>query len=136
MALDLNPYLNYNGQAREAMEFYHQVLGGDLSISTFGEMDPTSENPNGVMHATLITGAGHRLMASDMPPGMEAQPGNNFSVSLSGDDEATLRGYWEGLAAGGEIMMPLEKQIWGDTFGAVVDKFGISWMVDITPPQS
>ena len=71
-------------------------------------------------------------MASDMPPGMDYQPGNTISVSLSGDDDDRLRGYWEKLAAGGTVTMPLEKQMWGDEFGMVTDRFGVDWMVNIT----
>ncbi len=75
-------------------------------------------------------------MGADTPPGMEHSPGNNFSVSLSGDDEDELRGYWEKLSAGGSVSVPLEKQMWGDVFGMCTDRFGISWMVDIGRPQS
>ena len=71
-------------------------------------------------------------MASDSPPGMELQAGNNIAVSLSGDDAGDLRGYWEKLSTGGNVQMPLEKQIWGDTFGMCTDRFGLSWMVNIT----
>ena len=74
-------------------------------------------------------------MASDMPPGMPHQPGNTIAVSLSGDDEAELRGYWDKLAGGGQVVMALEKQVWGDVFGMVVDRFGVSWMVNIAQPQ-
>ena len=71
-------------------------------------------------------------MASDSPPGMELQAGNNIAVSLSGDDAGDLRGYWEKLSTGGNVQMPLEKQMWGDTFGMCTDRFGLSWMVNIT----
>jgi len=62
---------------------------------------------------------------------MDHNPGNNISNSLSGDDEAELKKYWEQLSDGGTVTMPLEKQMWGDTFGMCIDKFGISWMVNI-----
>ena len=75
-------------------------------------------------------------MASDTPPGMPHHPGSTISVSLSGDDEGELRGYWDKLAAGGQVTLPLEKQMWGDVFGMVVDRFGIAWMVNIAQPQS
>ncbi|WP_449657454.1 VOC family protein [Streptomyces winkii] len=84
----------------------------------------------------LPGGLGFTLMGADTPPGMEHSPGNNFSVSLSGDDEDELRGYWEKLSAGGSVSVPLEKQMWGDVFGMCTDRFGISWMVDIGRPQS
>ena len=87
------------------------------------------------MHAQLETPAGFTLMASDTAPGMgEVTTGSNFAVSLSGDDEA-LRGYWDGLADGGSVQMPLEKQMWGDEFGMLTDRFGIDWMVNIAAAQ-
>ena len=131
MPARLNPYLNFNGNAREAITFYQEVLGGDVTISTFGEFGAEGEGSDGVMHAQLETPDGFTLMAADTPPGMgEVTPGSNFAVSLSGDD-AALRGYFQGLAEGGTVDMPLEKQMWGDEFGMLTDKFGISWMVNV-----
>nr|WP_229791831.1 VOC family protein [Micromonospora fulviviridis] len=75
-------------------------------------------------------------MASDTPPGMEFTPGTTMAVSLSGDDADDLRRWWEQLADGGTVTMPLEKQMWGDEFGMCVDRFGTSWMVDIGQPQA
>ena len=131
MASRLNPYLNFKDNAREAMEFYKDALGGELVINTFGEYGDTGPNANGIMHAQLETPEGFALMASDLPPGMEDAPANG-TVSLSGDDEDQLRGYWDKLSAGGTIAMPLEKQMWGDIFGHCIDKFGVPWMVNIT----
>lgn len=135
MATRLNPYLNFDGNARQAMEFYEQVFGGTLTLNTFGEYGETGERADGVMHAQLETPSGYTLMASDLPPGMPHEPGNNMTNSLSGTDGDELRGYWEKLADGGTVTMPLEKQMWGDEFGACVDKFGIPWMVNITQNQ-
>ncbi len=139
MASQLNPYLNFPGTAREAMTFYQQVLGGQLDLMTFGQYGMEGEGADGVMHAYLATDDGFVLMASDMPPGQEgaATAASNVHVSLSGDDER-LRGYWDGLAEGASVTMPLEKQMWGDEYGALTDRFGISWMVNIgsgEPPQ-
>ena len=132
MASRLNPYINFAGTAREAMEFYQQVFGGDLRINTFGEYGtPADQGGEKIMHAQLETASGYTLMASDTPPGMTHKPGDNITVSLSGDDADSLRGYWEKLAAGGTVTMPLEKQMWGDEFGSLVDKFGIPWLVNI-----
>ncbi|MCB0974800.1 MAG: VOC family protein [Actinobacteria bacterium] len=136
MSQRLNPYLNFFGNAREAMEFYADALGGDLLIHTFGEYGaPEGIDANGVMHAMLETPAGFTLMASDMPPGMDGTQGSMMSISLSGEDEEALRGYWTRLSDGAEIGMPLEKQMWGDTFGALTDKFGTPWMVNIVQNQ-
>jgi PhnB protein len=128
----LNPYVSFNGDAREAMAFYQSVLGGRLEISTFGESGMPDAPADQIMHAQLTSDAGYTLMASDTPPGMPYQPGQNITISISGDDADRLRGYFEKLSAGGNVVMPLEKQMWGDEFGMFVDKFGIGWMVDIT----
>lgn len=137
MAVLLNPYLNFRDTAKEAMEFYQSVFGGQLNRSTFGEFhaseDPTEQDKT--MHAQLTTDDGLVLMASDTPNQMEYRPGTNFSISLSGDDEAQLRGYWEKLSDGGTVTMPLEKAPWGDTFGMCVDRFGIGWLVNIAGGQ-
>ena len=137
MASRLNPYLSFDGDARDAMETYKGVFGGELTVSTFGDMGQTDEGlKDKVMHSQLETPAGFTLMASDTPPGMEHQPGSTISVSLSGDDESELRGYWDKLAEGGQVTLPLEKQMWGDVFGMVVDRFGIAWMVNIGQPAA
>ena len=134
MASRLNPYIGFNDNAREAMEFYQAALGGELVINTFGEMG-NQDNPDGVMHAMLETPSGFTLMASDSPPEVQYTPGASISVSLSGDDEGELRGYFDKLAENGQVTMALEKQMWGDVFGMVSDRFGITWMVNIAQPQ-
>ena len=128
----LNPYLMFPGTAREAMTFYDSVFGGDLKLNTFGESPGAdAATAEKIMHGMLTTPSGFTLMASDEPPGEDLRAGNNFSISLSGDDDAELRGYWDKLSAGGQVTMPLEKQMWGDTFGQCVDRFGVPWMVNI-----
>jgi PhnB protein len=135
MTSKLNPYLSFQDTARDAMEFYQSVFGGQLFISTFGEMgDPEAAEADLVMHSSLETPSGYTLFASDTPPGMEFAPGSQITVSLSGDDADELRGYWEKLAADGTVTMPLERQMWGDDFGTVTDRFGIDWMVNIAGP--
>ena len=135
MSILLNPYLSFAADARQAMEFYAAVLGGTLTITTFGESgDADAPHAHLVMHARLDSMQGITLMASDTPPGMEHHPGTNVSLSLSGEDEDTLRGYWDGLCIGGTAVMPLAEQPWGALFGMVTDQFGIAWMVNITHP--
>jgi PhnB protein len=130
MASRLNPYISFAGNARQAMKFYEQVFGGTLRLNTFGEFG-SEEQPDGIMHGMLETPSGYTIMGADNPPGQPHQPGNNMTVSLSGEDGDELRGYWEKLSDGGTIQVPLEKQMWGDEFGMLVDKFGIAWMVNI-----
>jgi PhnB protein len=137
MSSRLNPYISFPGTAREAMQFYENVFGGTLVLNTFGELGGAdAPSPDNIMHGMLETDRGFTLMGADTPPGMEHQPGNNIAVSLSGDDDAELRGYWEQLSGGGTVTMPLEKQMWGDEFGMCVDRFGIAWMVNIGQPQA
>jgi PhnB protein len=133
----LNPYLGFRDTAKEAMEFYQSVFGGELTTSTFAEFQ-ASEDPaerDKIMHSMLTTDSGLVLMAADTPNSMDYTPGTNHSISLSGEDEAELRGYWDRLSAGGNVTMPLERAPWGDTFGMCVDKFGISWLVNIAGAQ-
>ena len=136
MASRLNPYIAFDGTARQAMEFYQGVFGGDLRVTTFGEFgQQDSPDADKVMHAQLDTDRGFTLMASDTPTGMQRSPGDTITVSLSGEDAGELRGYWQKLSDGGTVTMPLEKQMWGDEFGMCTDKFGVPWMVDIVQQQ-
>lgn len=137
MASLLNPYLSFTGDARQALEFYQRVFGGTLTLNTFGEAGADhGSDADKIMHGMLETDRGFVLMGADTPPGMEHNPGNNITVSLSGDDADDLRGYWEKLSGEGTVSVPLEKQIWGDEFGSCVDQFGIPWLVNISQPQT
>lgn len=137
MTTRLNPYLGFRDTAKEAMEFYQSVFGGELTLSTFAELqgadDPADQDK--IMHSQLMTENGLTLMASDTPSSMEYNPGSNYSISLSGDDDAELRGYWEKLSGSGTVTMALEKAPWGDSFGMCVDKYGVSWLVNISASE-
>lgn len=136
MASQLNPYLTFNGNARQAMEFYQSVLGGELRINTFGEFgNPDPAVADKIMHAALTTPKGYVLFASDTAPGMPFTPGNTITVSLSGDQGEGLEDVWDKLADGATVNVPFEKQMWGDVFGQLVDRFGTPWMVDVVAPQ-
>lgn len=130
----LNPYLGFKDNAREAMEFYKSIFGGELQIDTSGEnkMSHSPEDDNKVMHAMLEGDNGIVFMASDAPSDMPLDKGSQISMSLSGDDQEILQGYWDKLSSDGTITMPLEQAPWGDKFGMLTDKFGINWMVNIT----
>lgn len=130
----LNPYISFQDTARDAMEFYQSVFGGELTVNTFGDYgDPDSPSATLVMHSMLSTPGGFTLMAADTPEGMAFTPGSQITISLSGDgdDAEAIRGYWQRLAADGTVTVPLEKQVWGDEFGQVTDRFGIGWLVNI-----
>lgn len=131
MTARLNPYLGFRNQARDALNFYQGVFGGELQLMTFGENGMPGEEADKIMHGQLDTANGFTLMASDTPQTMELASASNITVSLSGDEEALLTGYWNGLAAGGQVIEPLVKAPWGDTFGMLTDKFGTRWMVNI-----
>ena len=161
MTSRLNPYLNFNGNARQALEFYKGVFGGELTLSTFGDMGMADAPDAGkIMHGQLETEAGYTIMAASGPDaelimhaqlesdagytimGADAtsempytQPGG-FAVSISGDDADAMHGYWDKLSASGAVTVPLEKQVWGDEFGMCVDQFGIDWLVNISQPQA
>ncbi|GGB99356.1 VOC family protein [Cellulomonas carbonis] len=133
MTTRLNPYLSFRDCAREAMELYRSVFGGEVTFSTFAEFG-ASEDPaesDKIMHAMLTTPGGMVLMASDTPNSLEVPSGSSISLSITGGDEVELRGYWERLADGGEVVMPLEAAPWGDTFGMLTDRFGTAWMISI-----
>jgi PhnB protein len=136
----LNPHLNFKeGQARAAMEFYASVLGGDLTISTFGDMGAPAHLAEQVMHAQLETPTGFTLMGADAPPEMtNVTFGDNISVSISGPqaDADAMRTWFAGLAEGGTVTQPLIEAPWGDEFGMLLDRFGINWMVNIVAPGS
>ncbi len=138
MTTHLNPYLGFRDNAREAMEFYRSVFGGELTLNTFGDLH-ASEDPaeqDKIMHGMLSSPAGLTLMGADTPSSMSYTPGDNISVSLSGEDEAELRGYWDKLSDGAAITAELEQAPWGDTFGMCTDKFGVQWLVNITGQQA
>ncbi len=134
MQTKLNPYISFKDNTRAAMEFYHAVFGGKLTLGTFKEFQASQgpDEDNLIMHAQLETENGLTLMASDTPSRMEYRPGTNFSISLSGDNQAELTGYFEKLSDGGTVTMPLTTAPWGDTFGMFTDKFGVSWLVNIS----
>ena len=133
----LNPYLSFNGNAREAMEFYRSVFGGELTTSTYGEggMEHDPSEADKVMHSQLEAENGMVLMAGDAPSGMPWSPPSGMSISLSGDDAAELSGYYEKLTDGGTVVEPLTTAPWGDQFGMVTDRCGILWMVNIAGSQ-
>jgi len=129
----LNPYLTFNGDAADAMNFYQSVLGGELTMQTFEEakMAKTASEKNRIIHASLKNGT-LSLMASDSMPNRPAKSGDNVTMSISGRDGGKLTKIFNGLARGGKVDMPLAKQFWGDTYGQLTDKFGIHWSVNIT----
>lgn len=139
MPSKLNPYLNFTDNAHEAMKFYHSVFGGELTETTFkaGSMPHNPADADKIMHSMLVADNGITLMACDTSAEMmKISQGNNVSISLSGEDETELTGYWEKLATGGKVTVPMAKAPWGDMFGMLTDKFGIDWLVNITAKKA
>lgn len=139
MAIHLNPYINWRGQAREAMEFYQSVLGGKLDVMTFADMGGTLQEAaerdgeaDWVMHAALSVSDSVLLMGADHPKHVPGEP-QTQQVSISGpkEDEATLRSWWDGLSEGATIHQPLEQAPWGDSFGMLTDRYGVDWLLNI-----
>lgn len=134
----LNPYLSFADQAREAMTFYQGVFGGELDISTFGQYEGMVQDPaeaDLVMHAQLTSPDGFVLMAADTPTGMTWRQPAGMAVSVSGDDEALLQGFWDKLTDRGAVTMPFDTPPWGGRFGMLTDRFGIDWMVAVNAPS-
>ena len=130
--LALNPYLSFTSNAREAMDFYQSVFGGTLEVSTFDQFPGMLEDPAEgtlVMHARLTTPEGLTLMGADTPTGTTYTAPAGIAVSVSGDDEAQLQGWWDALSDGAEITLPYGTPPWGGRFGMLTDRFGIDWMV-------
>ena len=132
----LTPYLTFNGTAAEAMKFYHSILGGELTMQTFGEAKMArSPAESGLIVQAVLKNEGLTFMASDAMPSRRAKFGDNVHMSISGHDSARLTKIFDELGKGGKVDMPLAKQFWGDTYGQLTDKFGIHWMVNITSQQ-
>lgn len=134
MTVRLNPYLNFRDQSRAALEFYHSVLGGELTIATFGDygMSDDPARTDLVMHGHLVSDAGLDIMASDTPPGGDDPAmGTAINIALTGDDER-LREYFTGLSEGAEVVVPLAPAPWGDEFGLLNDRFGVAWLFNVT----
>lgn len=132
----LNPYLSFRTEARKAMEFYQGVLGGDLEITVFGDFPDMMQSPDQadlVMHAQLTTPDGLVLMGSDTPESMPYERPAGIAVSLSGNTQERTRKVWEALSDDATITMPLGTPPWGGTFGMLVDRFGIAWMLHGNP---
>lgn len=131
--MQLVPYLHFNGNAEEVLNFYKEALGGEiLMINRYGDspMPVGEELKNKIIHSRLQFGDNNIVMISDSFNGNMATPGGNIQLSLGMTDEAKATEVFNNLAAGGRVTMPLEKQFWGAVFGMLQDKFGTNWMVN------
>jgi PhnB protein len=136
--MKLTPYLNFAGNAEEAINFYANALGGKIiQLGRFGEspMPCDDDWKQKIMHARLEFGDGNLIMISDTIKGHSISSGGNIQLSISMNNEVKAHEVFNKLAEGGTVTMPLTKQFWGDVFGMLKDKFGVQWMLNCTPQQ-
>ncbi len=141
----VNVYLTFNGNCREAFEFYKSVFGGEFPyVGTFGEMPPQEGMPpvpesekNNIMHISLPISKETMIMGSDTGGEWASNfsQGNNFSISINTDTKEEAKRIFDGLSAGGQVTMPLNETFWAPYFGMLTDKFGINWMVNVDNAQ-
>jgi PhnB protein len=124
--IQLTPFINFQGRAREALEFYQKVLGGKLDLQA---------GPEGRVGQARLEAEGVRIIGTDGHPSYPAKIGENLALSLEGSDSPRLSGIFKALSEGGKVNMPLAKQPWGGEVGWLVDRFGISWMISIQEPR-
>ncbi len=130
-------YLNFDGNCREAMQFYAKCLGAELQMTPFSDMpgNPAPQAKDRIMHARLTKGSSELLMASDTQPGMPFQLGSNFSVSVQCESVQEIDALFAALSEKGKISMPLQDTFWGARFGMLTDQFGIHWMFNFDHPK-
>ena len=133
---EINTYLNFDENCREAMTFYGKCLEAELQLTTFADMPGSPKDASDrIMHARLAKGTAALLMASDTMPGMPFQPGNNFSVAIQCESLAEIENLFTSLAEKGKVTMPLQDAMWGARFGMLTDQFGIHWMFNFELPK-
>lgn len=135
--LQTSPYINFQGKAREAMQFYQNAIGGELDFVAFdanGTPHPAQEG-EAIMHAVLKAD-GATIMGSDGMPKYPAKVGENVAIALSGDDEKLLTRAFNELSVDGRVKQPLKVESWGDAFGYLEDKYGINWMININKSKA
>jgi len=135
--MGVQPYISFNGNCEEAINFYKDVLGGEiLYIQRYGESPMKGMGPNdNVMHCTLQIGD-TQIMACDNPEGQAAATGSNISLAIGSNDPAGAEAMFEKMSDGGNITMPMAQTFWAERFGMLTDKFGINWMFNVDTPHT
>lgn len=134
MSVNVVTHLNFRGDARAALEFYQSVFGGDLTIITYQDMgnaqDPAEANQ--VVWGQVADASGPRVMAYDVPSRLPWSQGDSpFFLSLRGDAAEEVTAYWEKLAVGSTVIVPLAPSQWAPLYGMLTDPFGVTWVVDV-----
>ena len=128
----INSYLTFNGNCREAMTFYRECLGGELTLQTIGESPLADKMPpqmkDSVLHSTLSKGA-LQIMASDMVEEQGLVKGNAVSLMLNCSSEEEINTFYANLSKGGRATHPLENSFWGALFGDLTDRYGNHWLL-------
>jgi PhnB protein len=134
---DVLTYLNFDGETRRAMEFYHKCLGGELQVMGFGDIPGgcPPEQKDRTMHARLTVNGRDVLMASDTQPGHKLERGNDFHVSVQCESIEEIERLFAAVGEGGKVVMPLGDMFWGARFGMLKDKFGVQWMFNCELPE-
>lgn len=137
MTIAVTPHLNFRGNAREALEFYRSVFGGDLTVARYADLGVGgADEQDNIVWGQVAADNGFRIMAYDAYPGLPWSQGNDpFFVSVRGIDLDELRSFWDGLADGAVIRQPLGPSQWAPAYGMLTDRFGITWVLDIATPQ-
>lgn len=130
-----HPYIHFNGNCEEAFQHYREVFGGEFSMiarysESPGAQHVSSGDDNKIMHISLPLSNGSMLLGSDIPSAFpQAKMGSNYFVSIHTNNADEARKIYDGLAAGGQVYMPLDKTFWTELFGMLADKYGIQWMI-------
>lgn len=132
MTVNVTPHLNFRGDARQALEFYQTVFGGELTIASYADMGNTDpETADHVTFGQVVADNGFRVMAYDAYPHLEWDQGKDpFFVSLRGTDPDELRGYWDKLVEGADVRQPIGPSAWAPLYGQLTDRFGVTWVLD------
>ncbi|PJJ72463.1 PhnB protein [Diaminobutyricimonas aerilata] len=151
MTVTTTTHLNLPGTAREALEFYRDVFGGDVAITTYGELGMPADLPDAgrVVFGRLDSPSGFHVLAYDVPGASGTDAGGSttrrdgltftdrpFFLSVSGETLEEVAGYWDGLAAGAAIIEPLAASAWSAGFGMLTDRFGVTWVLDVVTPAA
>lgn len=132
MTVSTTPHLNFRGDARAALTFYQSVFGGDLVVSTYGDLGQPGPEADLVVWGQVAAQNGFRVMAYDVPAERPWSPGEApFFVSVRGDDVAEITGYWEKLSDGATVVAPLASSAWAPVYGMLTDRFGVTWVLDV-----
>ena len=129
--LKMSPYIVLTGRASEALDFYQSIFGGTVDKMPHSTFNPDPSLAGQLMHGQLDTD-GFTLMCADDPRGGETRATGNTSICLWGGDAETGRRWFEALAEGGTVNTAFATQMWGDSYGDLVDKFGVEWAVNVS----